>query len=269
MSNYTVLSNDLENIAAKLSDFAYYNFSKIKNNEIIFSDIKLKDWRFFQIENIDSIIKESVFCVVNQLENSIFVVFKGSEPCIFDIEKFLKDWFVSDLKMLFGDLPLNFMDFYKYVKQIKNLFHGYKIYLTGHSLGGSIAQLLGAVEDFQKFKVFTFNAFGTKHLLPCLSDNNLEISTCFENIKNYCIDSDIVSSSAEHVGIVYTIEYNKTYSETIYSVYTEFPKIIVDLPKKIIKSVKYYLEILKKFFKTLDSHFMNNFKNGYEYKKRD
>jgi len=258
-----------ETLAAKLADFSYYDFEKLKNGELIFGDVGYSDWRFYQPENTDNKIKEVVFCAVNDKAKQLFIVFKGSEPSIFDIEQFIKDWCVSDLKMLFGQLPLNFDDYFNYVEEIKKTFPDYEIMMTGHSLGGSVAQLIGAVKENENLHVYTFNAFGTKHLAKCLEEKNIEVNCHAENIKNFRVESDIVSNRTEHIGAVYTIEYNKDFGQILSSIFGETPKVFVNLSQKIVKSAKAYFKGFKYTAKILDSHFMNNFKNGYDYKKED
>ncbi|MCR5260983.1 MAG: DUF2974 domain-containing protein [Candidatus Gastranaerophilales bacterium] len=258
-----------ETLAAKLADFSYYDFEKLNNGDLIFGDSLLADWRFYQSENVSDKLKESVFCAVNKILKQIYIVFRGSEPSFLDIEQFLKDWCVSDLKMLFGQLPLNFEEFFGYVEEIKKEFSDYEIMMTGHSLGGSVAQLIGAVKENENIKTYTFNAFGTKQLGKCLEEKQIEMNYNPENIKNFRVESDVVSNRTEHFGAVYTVEYNKELGQILSSILKETPKIFVNLSQKVVKSAKAYLKGFKYTAKTLDSHFMNNFKDGYHYKKED
>ena len=64
------------------------------------------------------------------------------------------------------------------------------IYITGHSLGGSLAQIVAAEKNKE---CVTFNAPGMKHKVP----------GTYNNITNYVNINDWVGSYKEHVGNTY------------------------------------------------------------------
>lgn len=252
-------------LMARLSDFAYYNFYALKCGNPIFKDKSLDNWYFYQLSEITESIKHSVFSVINDEEKKIIIVFKGSEPSIFDVQKFISDWCISDLRMLIGQLPLSFFDYLQYVAQVKSDFKDYKLYMTGHSLGGSIAQLIASVSYNYDIKTYTFNAFGAKHLLKCLEKENLEISNSQKNITNFIVNTDLIAKKNNHIGLVYQIKYKKTLLNSFISILKELPKIFVNLPYKITNSLKYYFKSADFILKKIDSHLMNNFTNSFEY----
>jgi Ca2+-binding RTX toxin-like protein len=72
--------------------------------------------------------------------------------------------------------------------------------ITGHSLGGSLTQLLianHAGDSFNGVPIFgqTFNAFGARGLL-----NDLGLSDTDYRVTNWVVPTDVVSNLAEHIG---------------------------------------------------------------------
>lgn len=85
---------------------------------------------------------------------------------------------------------------------------GTKITLTGHSLGGGIAQIVG---NAAKVAVTTFNAPGAaeftsafRHLDKPLSDLNIRSPS--SDITNYRLYGDLISFAGRHLGTVITIK---------------------------------------------------------------
>lgn len=76
------------------------------------------------------------------------------------------------------------------------------ITLTGHSLGGSLAQFLSAMYGY---KAVAFNPYGIKNILD---KYNLKYKE--GNIINYCSKGDIITSinSNNHIGKIYEMEPN-------------------------------------------------------------
>ena len=78
--------------------------------------------------------------------------------------------------------------------------NGMNLMVTGHSLGGSLAQIVSA---FRNTKSVTFNAYGVKNMLPKDLLQNDKY-----NIINYCNKKDkITTMNAEyHIGKCYVVE---------------------------------------------------------------
>ena len=102
----------------------------------------------------------------------------------------------SDRQMHNGQIPNQFADAYKFYKYIKSTYPNLKIVFTGHSLGGSLAQLMGYATGNE---TVTFNAYGTGNLIPKDSRKN--------NIRNYgnFYDSVFELNFKHHIGKKYTI----------------------------------------------------------------
>lgn len=124
-------------------------------------------------------------------QKTIAIVFRGTD----DIES---DGF-DDIKMWLREIPLQYYDamnfFYKIKKNNKNT----KIVFTGHSLGGSIAQLFGNATGYE---TITFEAYGTGAFIPFINKDNLD------NIRNYghIKDKIFTSNIDNQVGKIYILE---------------------------------------------------------------
>lgn len=262
-------ANITEILMAKFSNLAYKKIRKNKNGQKLFKKSELTNWEYFQPDNISEELKSKIFTAVNNISKEVAVVFKGSEPIpSFDIESIVNDWCVSDINLIIGRIPKQFYEAYNYLNSIKNSSPSdFKIFITGHSLGGSIVQLLCSLVENEHVTGYTFNAYGVKHLLPLLEKKGYSINTHFTNINNFSIDVDLVSNQNEHIGNVFVVKYAKSFLKTVFSIISELPKILTDIPFKIIKSIKYYFNTVKWFFIKINGHLMNNFTSEFKYEK--
>lgn len=263
------LSSDLELLMAKFSDIAYKSIRKFKNSQKLFKEASLINWECLIIENIPSELKDKVFTALNKETKEAVIVFKGSEPMpSFDLQNIVNDWWVADLSMVIGKIPKQFHDTHAYLQTVKeNIPDGFNVYMTGHSLGGSITQLLCAIAENKSINAYTYNAYGVKHLLPNLESGGFEISSDFSNISNFSVSADLVSTQNEHIGNVYVVKYDKNFVQTIFAIISELPKVLTDIPFKIKKSIKYYFKAINWAFAKINGHLMNNFINGFKYEK--
>lgn len=103
---------------------------------------------------------------------------------------------INDISMGFKKVPPQFIDAYKLYIQVKSEYPNHKIVHTGHSLGGSLAQLMGYATGNE---TVTFNAYGTGNLISKDSRKN--------NIRNYgnFYDSVFELNFKHHIGNKYTI----------------------------------------------------------------
>jgi len=116
---------------------------------------------------------------------------------------------------------------------------------------------------------YTYNAFGVKHLLPNLEKEGYSINSEFNNINNFSMSADLVSNHNEHIGNVFVVKYEKKFIQTIFAIISELPKVMTDIPFKIKKSIKYYINRVNWFFIKINGHLMNNFTNEFEYEEYD
>ncbi|MFA6990109.1 MAG: hypothetical protein WC197_08585 [Candidatus Gastranaerophilaceae bacterium] len=138
---------------------------------------------------------------VNELKNDRSIkIFSGTEG------KSTKALFVGNLGiMFFKQVPEQFYDAEKFYNLIRSKYPGFRIILVGKSLGGALAQILGAVEGVE---TYTFAAPGAKYalsVLPSKYRKSLRINSKsnFLYIKNYYNLNDPCGNYGEHIGISY------------------------------------------------------------------
>ena len=82
----------------------------------------------------------------------------------------------SDLNLGIKHIPAQYSDAEKFYSEIKKDFPNQEVMFTGHSLGGSLAQLMS---NYTGCKSVTFNAYGVKNILKenvSNKENNLVIN---------------------------------------------------------------------------------------------
>jgi len=101
-----------------------------------------------------------------------------------------------------GKVPGQFYDAITFYNLINKKYPDYKIIITGKSLGGSLAELVGAVSGAD---TYTFAAPGMAYALPKLDPKyklNIESNSRkgFKNIKNYYNLNDPCGNYGKHLG---------------------------------------------------------------------
>ena len=120
----------------------------------------------------------------NNMTGEIVVAHRGTEPLTFD-----GDW-TSNLQMGVNQLPNQYQDAQQFLANVQAANRGASISITGHSLGGALAQLTAADTGLP---ATTFNAYGAKDLLPLIPPNDRVASGDFSNITNHQTLLDPVS----------------------------------------------------------------------------
>ena len=112
-----------------------------------------------------------------------------------------KDW-QNDINMGMKKLPNQYVDAQKFYEKVKKDFPDQEIIFTGHSLGGSLAQLMSNKTGHE---TVTFNAYGVRDILQGNVRDNLE------NIRNYgnVDDSTYNLNLNNQLGNTYVIGYGQ------------------------------------------------------------
>jgi len=113
-----------------------------------------------------------------------------------------KDDLANDVDMAKKKLPNQYADAQKFYEKVKKDFPNQEIIFTGHSLGGSLAQLMSNKTGHE---TVTFNAYGVRDILQGNVRDNLE------NIRNYgnVDDSTFNLNLRNQLGKTYVIGYGK------------------------------------------------------------
>lgn len=146
-----------------------------------------KDWiPFDSYENKNGFYGEAFYN-----KNTIAIVFRGTND---------GNDVIEDYNMWTKKLPSQYYDAKYFFNNIQSKFSNYKIVFTGHSLGGSLAQILGNETGNE---TVTFNAYGTGNIININPDN-------LENIRNYGHVKDRIFNNNFHnqIGKVYLLEHH-------------------------------------------------------------
>ncbi|MBQ2984511.1 MAG: DUF2974 domain-containing protein [Candidatus Gastranaerophilales bacterium] len=104
------------------------------------------------------------------------------------------------LQMMEEKIPSQFQDAQKLYKQIQKEFPTQKITVSGHSLGGSLAQLVAAKNP--NVKAITFDSFGTSSIIKANKKSFLENASCI----NYRTNGSFISALRQHPGKTMSIK---------------------------------------------------------------
>lgn len=253
-------ASSLERLMALLCDLSYQSIRGLRERRPLLKEAAFSGWQLWVLP-APSPLEDKAFTVIHPEEKAAVIVFKGSEPLpSVDVESIVKDWWISDLSMVAGRLPAPFFEALAYTQQVlQALPSGTQVYLTGHSLGGSLAELLAAMQLFQGVKAYTYNAYGVQHLLPALEAKGYAVACDFSHIHNFIMSADLVSNHQPHVGKVFVVPYRKGALKALVSILSEAPKVWVDIPLKLQKTCNAYVKALKWPLFKVDGHLMNNF----------
>ena len=136
-----------------------------------------------------------------------------------------------------------------------------KLVITGHSLGGGLAQLIGAQEAYKQYEVHTFNAIGVAQMVDNLDGKDgLKFSGDYSNITNHVISRDFVSTIYDHLG---KVEIYKPSSENRLTTSDYIPFNFAKKGNGIIGTI---FPALGKAFK---GHTITNFTDTSSFEKED
>ena len=121
------------------------------------------------------------------------IAFEGSNNPL-KLPSFIEDWCMTNFKQGVGGVPTQF----KMAAFIAaHIPEGVKVNFTGHSLGGGLASLCGAITGKP---TYTFNAEGVNDNILHACKVSTEDMNRFTNIKAYHTDNDILSNTQDMTG---------------------------------------------------------------------
>lgn len=178
-----------DNIYLKLSEFVYGDTTF--NNYEGYEQLVIQGLT----DNSGYYINENFVCAAYKKGNKIIISFRGTDD--------IQDIIGPDKDILLNRIAEN--DFAKaeyFFNQLanSNVYGNYEYEFTGHSLGGAIAQLMGAKYGN---KTVTFNAPG---MLNSLEQIGCSSSDTYNNITNYSVINDYVGNFRAHVGNTYYMQ---------------------------------------------------------------
>ena len=112
---------------------------------------------------------------------------------------------LSDTQLAQDKIPEQFKDANEFYEQIRKENPDSIILVTGHSLGGSLAQLIAS--KHKDTNAVTYNAHGVDKIVN--SENSEHDFSDNQNCYNYIIKGDIVSNSSKHVGLTTVLKNDK------------------------------------------------------------
>ncbi len=135
-----------------------------------------------------------------QKGNDIVIVYRGTDSDGNQLSEFAKD-LRNDIAMARKNIPAQATDALALYDKIKRENKHCDISVTGHSLGGSLAQIVGSIRG--TFAA-TFNAYGTKDMYK--DPQNLKP----DNIVNYVNEFDYIgmANAENNVGDTYSVSNN-------------------------------------------------------------
>lgn len=162
---------------------AIYTYDKNKN--------KLPEG--YKLIEVEQNPKNGFYACLISDKKDVIIAFRGSDV------KSYNDLSNDGAMSIKHHLPSQAYTALKYYKDVKSLLPNAKITLVGHSLGGSLAQIVAAEKDTE---AVTFNPYGTKNLFKegvVLNENK---------ITNYCNSLDPITqiNARNQVGKCYVVK---------------------------------------------------------------
>jgi len=170
--------------AAKLAEICAFSYKDSTEGETY------SDYKVIKVLNNEphllSIKKNGFYGVALESNEEIIVAFRGTHT--------VQDW-LTDINLgLFDNSSSQIKEAISFFEEIyaATLHKGKPFFLTGHSLGGGLAEIVGAKYNSP---TYTFNGLGMKYML----DNyNLDVNKDYSNIKNFISKVDLVGNLLPH-----------------------------------------------------------------------
>ncbi len=132
-------------------------FARLADAVYDFDNTIVDQWVLIETKDKNSGMQAAVYA--NEETGELALAFRGTETCdipcsLRETAEFLRDA-AADGMLTLGLVHAQFKDAVKYTQDVINLAQGRKIIVTGHSLGGGLAQAVGAAFGLE---TYSFNA---------------------------------------------------------------------------------------------------------------
>lgn len=120
----------------------------------------------------------------NPSTNEVVIAYRGTNSTE------LVDWTKNNLNIGMGEVPVQYTEASHFYNLVAEKYGKDNITVIGHSLGGALAQLIGAEYNVN---TITFNAPGVLHLLKNINPNLSLNKSDYTNITNYNLANDVLN----------------------------------------------------------------------------
>ena len=175
-----------------------YIFKKAKEFKNLYQMVNDKNYLIFKQSKNDWKYFDHLFDKRTHYKGIVLINESIKEIAIFNIGtdfRNIKD-ICANLKMLFKGVTAQMKIANAYYRKIKGLCGQYKIFLVGHSEGGSECQYVSALNP--EAETYTYNAFGIG-TYPEVRDSDAK------NVYNFRNRYDLVSKISAHFGCVFVV----------------------------------------------------------------
>lgn len=189
-------------------------YAKLANAVYDFNNVVVS-WTLVELHENDSGMQAGLYH--NNISNELVLAFRGTEACEFpcslsettEISRDLR----ADTLLTFGGVHEQFDDAFSYAQDVLNRSEGRKIIVTGHSLGGSLAQAIGASLGLETFAFNSapvpekfFDDYPSNLTEQEESDSIYVLADIHDPVSN--TDEAKIYSGSSHVGSLIQFDFN-------------------------------------------------------------
>ncbi|MDP3663801.1 MAG: lipase [Nitrosomonas sp.] len=129
------------------------SYAKLADAIYDFDNVTVDSWELIESNGKSSGMDAGVY--KNRDTNELTLAFRGTETCDFpcsfkELEDTARDA-IADAAIGIGTVSDQFKDAFRFAQGVVSRYPGIKITVTGHSLGGGLAQAIGAVLGLETF----------------------------------------------------------------------------------------------------------------------
>ncbi|UJP06389.1 MAG: lipase family protein [Nitrosomonas sp.] len=122
-------------------------YAKLADAVYDFDNTVVDNWQLIETIDRSSGMQAGVF--QDRDTGNLVIAFRGTETCLFCVDFFLDK--AADVALALGIVHDQFKHAYNFVQAMMTKYPGRKITVTGHSLGGGLAQAAGAALNLETF----------------------------------------------------------------------------------------------------------------------